>query len=256
MNQNKSSMSMWKRSTVAFALTGTMLLGLWSAGPVQTASAAVSTQALKNVVSVSGTGTIEVTPDVAYIDLGAETRANTAAEAQQKNAEAFNKVKQELTTKYGVQAKDIKTTNFSVEPVYKYQENKEPQIVGYEARHFVKVTYRQLDKLGELLDAVSKAGANRISNVNYDTEKREDYEAQVLEKAVSNAQKKANALAKAAGRSIDSVVNIVESGADWSPVSFNLASDMIQAKSAEAVSAPQGGLIKLKASVNVQYQMK
>ncbi|MCU6339648.1 SIMPL domain-containing protein, partial [Enterobacter quasiroggenkampii] len=136
---------------------------------------------VKDTVNVSGMGELEVTPDVAYAELAIDTRGKTAAEAQKQNAVLFEKVKQVLTSKYGVQEKDLKTVNFSVNPEYKYVENKEPQIIGYQATHAVRVTYRDLNRLGSLVDAATDAGVNRVVRIQFDTEKRADYEAQVLE---------------------------------------------------------------------------
>ncbi|WP_019421959.1 SIMPL domain-containing protein [Paenibacillus sp. OSY-SE] len=256
MGQVGVQMTSWRRTAAAVVLVGAMLVGVSGAIAPNPVHAAGEQVMLKDTISVSGIGEIEVTPDVAYVDIAVETRANTAAEAQQKNAAAFDKVKQVLTQKYGVQDKDLKTTNFSVDPVYKYAENTEPKVVAYQAQHAVRVTYRDLARLGSLVDAATSAGANRIMQINYDTEKRSDYETQVLEKAVQHATKKAQALAKAANREAGMAITIVESGADWTPVRIMSEQMKVADSASNSVSSPQGGLVKLRAQVQVQFQMK
>lgn len=246
----------WRRMTLAAMLTGALLAGTGVAAPVPV-KAAGAEFSMKDTVSVSGVGELEVTPDVAYAELAIDTRGKTATEAQKQNAALFDKVKQVLTQKYGVQEKDLKTVNFSVNPEYKYVDNKEPQIVGYQAQHAIRVTYRDLNRLGSLIDSASDAGVNRVARIQFDTEKRADYEAQVLEKAVQHASKKASVLAKAAGREVGAALTITESGADWSPVRIMYdASNTSDMKKGEASTALQGGLIKLNAQVQIQYQLK
>ncbi|GAV14005.1 SIMPL domain-containing protein [Paenibacillus sp. chi10] len=247
----------WRRMTMAVMLTGALLVGTGVAAPVPVHAAAAEFS-VKDTVNVSGMGELEVTPDVAYAELAIDTRGKTAAEAQKQNAVLFEKVKQVLTSKYGVQEKDLKTVNFSVNPEYKYVENKEPQIIGYQAQHAVRVTYRDLNRLGSLVDAATDAGVNRVVRIQFDTEKRADYEAQVLEKAVQHAAKKASTLAKAAGREAGVALTITESGADWSPirVMYDAAASPSDMKKDVASTSVQGGLIKLNAQVQIQYQLK
>ncbi|MBG9732870.1 SIMPL domain-containing protein [Paenibacillus alvei] len=246
----------WRRMAMAVLLTGALLVGTGVAAPVPVKAAAAEFS-IKDTVSVSGVGELEVTPDVAYAELAVDTRGKTAAEAQKQNAALYDKVKQVLTKKYGIQEKDLKTVNFSVNPEYKYEENKEPQIVGYQAQHAVRVTYRDLNRLGSLVDAATDAGVNRVARIQFDTEKRSDYEAQVLEKAVQHAAKKASALAKAAGREVGAALTITESGADWSPVRVMYdTSNTAEMKKDAATTDLQGGLIKLNAQVQIQYQLK
>ncbi|MDZ7543362.1 DUF541 domain-containing protein, partial [Clostridium perfringens] len=96
-------------------------------------------ESMRNVVSVNGIGSLELDPDIAYVHMGVMANAETASKAQELNAAAFNKVYKVLTETYGSNAKDIKTTEFTVPPQSQYKEPPEPKGVSYSAEHMSKV---------------------------------------------------------------------------------------------------------------------
>ncbi|XOS91987.1 SIMPL domain-containing protein [Brevibacillus laterosporus] len=154
-------------------------------------------QIIRNI-SVTGVGSISIDPDVAYLQVGVETNAKTAKEAQEKNAKIFAAVEKVLKQE-GLSEKEIQTIQFTTSPQYNYEDKAGPVLTGYQSQHIVKVTYRHLDKIGNLLDKLSAAGANRIDSVQLSTDKQAKYEGQALTLAVQNAKAKAEALAKASG---------------------------------------------------------
>ncbi|TVX88038.1 SIMPL domain-containing protein [Paenibacillus agilis] len=245
---------LWKRTMVAVALCAALFVTSVQLQP-GTASAAVATDVNRNVISVTGQGKLEVDPDIAYVVLGVVTKADKADEAQKLNAEKFDKVKKALTS-HGVDNKDVKTVQFSVQPQYSYKENQEPKIVGYEARHQVKVSYRKLSQLGDLVDVVSKAGANDISDISFGIENIESLELQALEKAVANGTKKAQALAKASGRQLGQVLTISETGSDFSIPRLAVAEMANDQMAKVAPSAPQAGQVKIQVNVQLQFELK
>lgn len=215
---------------------------------------AAEAESERKTVTVSGTGEVKADPDIAYLSFGVQTRADTADQAQAENASIFAAVQAVLRDTYKVPEKDIRTTGFSVQPEYSYAEREEPKIVGYTATHIVQVTYRELDKIGALLDAVSKAGANRINNVRFDTDNAEKYELEAMKKAMANARKKAETLAAAENRSIKEVVHISESGVQLNPVYVEYGLTSRAAADSAGTSISQGE-ISITARVTVQYEM-
>lgn len=212
----------------------------------------------KGLITVSGEGKLQAAPDVAYIQLGIETRAATAKEAQSKNATKFAALKKVLYETHKLAAKDVQSTGFSVQPDYQYN-NKDgtSKIVGYISTHSIRITTRDLEGTGKLLDDLSAAGANRVDGIQFDTEKGDQYELQALGKAMENAKAKAEALAKAAGRQVKGVVNISESNVS-SPIpyygNYNLAKN--EAADTAAPTSIQSGEISLSSNVTVVYEMQ
>ncbi|MFE5322625.1 SIMPL domain-containing protein [Paenibacillus sp. NPDC056579] len=209
--------------------------------------------AYKNSISVSGQGEIKVTPDVAYINLGVMTKAATANEAQTKNAESFASLTSMLYDTYKLDKADVKTSGFQVQPVYNYSE-KEAKITGYTATQMVQVTYRDIEKVGSFLDAASTAGANQINGVQFDTEKRQDYEIQAIDSAMKNAEAKAKAIAKTAGKELKGIMNVAQGGTSAIPVQREYSPMMMKADAAGASTSIAPGELTITTSLTVQYE--
>ncbi|ANE46849.1 hypothetical protein SY83_11825 [Paenibacillus swuensis] len=233
-----------------FSFTGGGVASLIGNEPVHAEALA---PAVKNTITVTGKGELKVEPDVAYISFGVATKGKTANEAQKANAAAYNKLTKVLFEQYKLAAADVKTSSFQVQPEYNYSE-KEQKLIGYTANHMVQVTFRKIDGIGALLDAVSAVGANRVDHIQFDTEKKDEYELQALEKAMANAEGKAAVLAKASKRELKGVSNIIQQGAQAAPV--YLQTEMLQ-KSMVADQAGgtsiQSGQITITTNVSVQF---
>ncbi|MCZ8513385.1 SIMPL domain-containing protein [Paenibacillus filicis] len=211
----------------------------------------------KHAITVNGVGELMVTPDVAYVTMGIVTKADSANSAQTQNAQNFANLEKVLYDNYKLEKQDVKTIGFQVQPVYSYAD-KEPKITGYRATQTVQVTYRSLDKIGELLDAASGAGVNQISGVQFDTEKRQDYEIQAIDKAMSNAESKAKAIAKDAGKELKGVINVSQLGNSSVPVRIDNvgAIAMEQADVSNATTSISPGQLKITTNVTVQYDFQ
>jgi len=129
---------------------------------VPAAAAEVQIQAQAPVVELSVSETVNSAPDVAQVGTGVTTRAQTAKEAVRLNAVAMQKVVDRLKT-LGIAPKDIQTSNFNLNAQFNYPNGGgSPVFAGYEASNQVSVKLRQLDKVGDVLDALVAAGANNI----------------------------------------------------------------------------------------------
>lgn len=175
-------------------------LGLRSPAP---ASAATG-----SVITVSGEGVVEVAPDTATVSLGVQRQAATTAEAIKAHAAAMNAVIAALK-QAGVKDEGIKTTSFSVEPLYDYSVNgKPPALVGYRVTNMVTCESQDLQRLGQLIDAAVAAGANQVNGITFTVKDVAALRATVIDKAVKDARAKADAAAKAAGVKIRRIRSI------------------------------------------------
>jgi len=250
----------WKRGLPVAALAAVIMavgwIGFGGKSEVSTASAEGSNSA-PNTITVGADGSIKVDPDVAYVNFTVETRGKTAQEAQQANATKFASVEKTIYETFAIDKKDVQTTGFNVQPEYNYTEKDGQVLKGYVADHSVKVTYRKLDEVGKLLDALSASGANRVDGVAFGTEKQDQYELEALKQAMANAGAKANVLASSAKRQLGAVLNIVQGNVDSipSPLTAEKAKVLASADSA-AFTSVQTGQIEIDVSVTVQYEMK
>lgn len=250
-------MKMWMKPLGSVLIAGSLLVGgaavPASLGMNQAHAAEVVAM---NVINVAGKGEIKVTPDVAYLYIGVESNAATAAAAQKKTATSMSKLNTLLKGEWKIAAKDIETEQFNVSPNYTYSDDKGQTIKDYSSVHVLKVTYRDLDKLGQLLDAASEAGANRIQNISFAAENPDQYEEQAIAKAMSSANKKASAIAKSANRTLGSIVSISQDDAE-APIVY---AQYERATADMAAGAPptsiEPGQITVTTRLTVQYEMK
>ncbi|MGF9700643.1 SIMPL domain-containing protein [Paenibacillus sp. MABNR03] len=247
----------WMKPLGAVLVAGTLLVGgtAWVT-PGNYAYAAEVQGVQQNVIHVVGKGEIQVKPDIAYLSIGVNSTAETAASAQKANAAKIQKVSNLLKNTWKISADDIQTSQFYVQPNYTYNDKEGQKIKGYTAHHTLTITYREMDKIGELLDAASGAGANNIENVRFTVENPENFEAQVIEKAVANADVKAGAIAKAVKRQLGAVLSVSQGDANV-PVFY--ATESLMAKDvAESAAGTEieTGQVKVSTTLNITYEMK
>jgi hypothetical protein len=156
-------------------------------------------------ITVTGVGTTTSVPDEAAFTIGVQTEGPAAREALAANSEQMRRVIAAVRSA-GVAKSDVKTQDVSVSASYA----DEGRIDGYSARNSVLVTIHDLSKAGAILDAASNAGANEVYGPMLSRSDEDAIQAKALREAVSNARKKAEALAAAAGVSLGRVTAITE----------------------------------------------
>ena len=155
-------------------------------------------------ITVSGVGSVEAVPNEAQMSFGVETRRDTAKAAVSANGDAMRKVINALRQAGG---REIATQWVSVYPFT----DENGAVTGYSASNSVSAVSDVEDAPG-LIDAATEAGANNVSGPGLSSSNAEAIYRQALAKAVAAARLNAEALAKAAGRSLGEVTSIVEGG--------------------------------------------
>lgn len=205
-------------------------------------------------ITISASGEISVAPDMAVISTQVVSPGASAPEALAANSKAMKKVIDEIKSA-GIEAKDIKTSGFSIYPRYdnsQQRQNKAPKIVGYDVRNGVTVNVRDLDKLGDLLNTVVESGANQIGGISFQVSDPESKMDEARKNAIENARKKAEVYAAAAGVKLGDVLNIIENGG-YNPRPRGLR---MEAMAMAADSVPvEAGENTLEASVSVKWEL-
>lgn len=166
-------------------------------------------------LAVVGEGKVEVTPDTAYVDAGITVdKASSVTEAQKKINEINNKIINALKG-IGIEKADIKTSNYSISPNYRY-ENNENKVDGYNGNVTVEIKVRDPQLASQVIEAVTTAGANQIQGSRFVVDKPELYREEARNLAIKNAKDQANKIAKDLGIKLGKVTNIVESSPDRS----------------------------------------
>lgn len=161
-------------------------------------------------VTVAGEATTKVEPDAAVIVISVVTQNAQAINAQQENARKSDAVTKTIKASAGANA-EIKTSDYSLQPQYDYRDNRLPKIIGYDARNSVVVTMSDLNQVGAVIDAASRAGANSIDNVSFILRETSPARGQALADATQQAMNKARSIAQALGGKVLRVVEENES---------------------------------------------
>ncbi len=164
-------------------------------------------------IVVEGNGEASAAPDVAYVTLGVDTPAPTAAEATDTNAKAMAAVIAAVKAQ-GTADKDVRTQDFSVTPVYanlRPGDTSSPTITGYRVRNTVQVTVQNVQDVGKILDAGLQARANSAVGISFALKDSTALQQQALKDAMRQAQSKAEAIAASAGLKLTGPYTITES---------------------------------------------
>ena len=205
---------------------------------------------------VTGEGKVSITPDVAILNLGVEAQAKTVASAQQQAVEAMEAVMDELD-KHGVAGKDIKTQRFSIYPVRRWEKDREI-LLGYRVTNIVTVKVREIDDTGAIIDRVAAVGGDytRINDISFTVDDPMGYYEEVRQKAMEDAESKAEQLADLSGVSLGKPTYINE-GTVYLPVPRDYFY-----RGAEAAPAPEPttpispGETDIRLTVQVVYSIK
>ncbi len=158
-------------------------------------------------IVVSGTGTVTLTPDYAVIQVSVVTRDDLAARAGGDNARTMNAVRAALKSLLGVPDDSLPTVAYSVDTQY---DRGRPS--GYQATSALEVR-TALGRVGPVIDAALGAGATNISQLTFESTKREAARLEALARAVQRARREAEAIARASGGRLGSLLSATTTGA-------------------------------------------
>jgi uncharacterized protein YggE len=209
----------------------------------------------QRTLTVSGTGTAYLTPDIAYLYLGVHTEKQTAAEAVAENNTQTQGVIKALKD-FGIDAKDIRTTNFSIWPMDKFdpQTNQPSGQKTYAVDNTVYVTVRDISKLGDLLDTIVSAGANTVNSIQFDVADKDASLKDARAAALKDATAKAQELADAAGVKLGELQTVSFLDNQPYPIFDGKGGG---GAAAEAAAVPiQPGQLTFTVTVNVMYTIK
>lgn len=208
----------------------------------------------KSTLSVSGSGVVTLTPDIAYVTIGVHTEGKDASEVVAENNQDTQAVIDSLEA-LNIALQDIQTTNFSIYPQQQFDENGRPTgEITYIVDNSVFVTVRDLAKIGEVLNAAVEAGANSIYGIQFDVEDRTDAIAEAQIAAVQNAQAQAENLAEAAGVELGSIISINTYGGAVPLAKYDGMGGA--GAVAEAAQVPVStGQMRISIEVNIVYEI-
>jgi uncharacterized protein YggE len=204
-------------------------------------------------LDISATGESTRVPDVAIISAGVVTRAPTAGAAIQENSARMDRVLAALK-RAGVADRDVQTSSISLNPEYRYQENKPPELVAYSASNQVSIRFRDIRNSGKILDALVAEGANQINGPTLTIDKPEAALDEARVNAIANGRARADLYARALGKRVVRVVSVSEGAGNY-PVPPPMP--MVERMSAQAADTKiVPGEQKLQVSVSMVFELQ
>ena len=110
-------------------------------------SSAGAGEADKSTISVTGTGSEAVAPDMALVSVGVVREAKTARAALNANNQAMASILA-VMEKEGIADRDLQTSGFNIQPRYFYPKRKAngeqpaPEIIGYVVSNNIDIRIR------------------------------------------------------------------------------------------------------------------
>jgi uncharacterized protein len=221
----------------------------------------------ENIISVTGQAEVFAVPDIATINFSVHVEGDTVDVAQVEAAKITNASIAYLESQ-DIDEKDIKTTNYSVNPRYEYRREGicngrtcppggERVLTGYEVNQSVTTKIRDTEIVGKILGGIGELGVTNINGPFFEIDDEESLEVEARTKAIENAREKANELAKSLDVRLGKVVSFNESGSY--PI-YPYGGDFAIERA--AVSAPKGipeiptGENIIRSSVTIIYEIK
>lgn len=245
-----------KKGQVFLAALGLLIVGAITIGAFYFANR----QAVADRFSVTGSGSVYAKADIANLTIGFRTETSkTAAEATKEATDKMNNILSEIKS-LGIEEKDIKTTNYSLNPVYNWTEKDGQKLAGYEVSQNVSVKVRDLEKIGDIISKTTEQGANQIGGVSFTIDDEYELKNEARELAIEKAKEKAALIAAQAGMKLGKVTGFYENSSQ--PIMYdyvNVRKEMLAVEDlAGGLTSPsiEAGQNEIKVEVTLTYEVK
>ena len=235
------------------SLIAALMLGAALPSAAQAQQATINQSIAGTRLDVSATGEVTRIPDIAVISTGVVTKSPTASGAIQQAAARMARVRAALKAA-GVEDRDIQTSNLSLNPDYRYENNQPPKLAGYQASNTVTVRFRDIASSGKIIDALVAQGSNQINGPTLTIDKPESALDEARAQAIRIGRARAELYARSMGLRVVRVVAISESGGGYTvPPPMPV---MMQARAEAASSKIDPGEQKLQVNLAMTFELQ
>jgi uncharacterized protein YggE len=214
---------------------------------------------IRDRFTISGSGIIYAKADIANINIGLKTGVKkTAVEATKESTNKINNIIEELK-KLKIEEKDIKTSDYNLNPIHNWTEEKGQELIGYEVTQTLTLKIRDLNKIGEVIAKTTEQGANQIGNIAFTIDDEFALKNQARELAIKKAKEKAQLIANQSGIKLGAIKNVTENfEPNVYPMYANVKMDTMMSEASESLASPdiQSGQNEIKVDVTISYEVK
>ena len=204
-------------------------------------------------IEVSGTGSVDVSPDRARVGFAMETRAAAADAAADANAAAMSQVLDALRSA-DLRGLELETFGYALRPEYEVTDNRSGtrRIVAYTVLNNVRATVEDVDAVGRVIDTAIGAGANRVAGISFFASDTEAARQEALAAAVRAARAEAEIIAATLGHRLGPALEVHGGAQRPSPRAYGPELAM----SARATDTPiEAGDQTVTASVTIRFAL-
>ncbi|MEA4910832.1 26 kDa periplasmic immunogenic protein [bioreactor metagenome] len=222
-------------------------------------------------VVITGTGKVAAVPDVSTISftLRSESKNDNTKTLQEDISKKADSVFAKLK-ELGIDEKDIKTTNYSVNPKYGYrdcysassiQPCESRYVLGYEASESVDVKVRSTENVSKVLDVLAGDKITEVYGPNFSIDDVEAVKDSARDLAIQDAKDKASVLAKSLGVKIKRIVSFSDNNGVAAPYpavyrdSMNYAAGAVELQSAKVANIAEGQQ-DVVSNVSITFQIE
>ena len=205
-------------------------------------------------LTVEGKGEVRVVPDQALLSVGVVTENEQLLPAQQENTIKSNQIISAVK-QLGIEDTSIKTTLYNIQPKYEYIDGK-TIFKGYQVEHQLEILIKEIAKVGEIIDAAFKNGANRGGNVQFIVSTPDRFYREALTKAMIDARSKAEVIANSIGASLKPMPIKITENTVQPPVVFPVFSYKLAAEAAQGAPPIQKGEFTISANVTAVFEYR
>jgi hypothetical protein len=156
-----------------------------------------------------------------------------------------------------VEEKDIKTSNYSLSPIYDWTEDDGRVLQGYQVYQSVDLKIRDLASIGDIISETTQKGANQVGSINFTIDDEYELKNKAREMAIEKAKEKAEIIANQTGMKLGDIKNVSEHS--YTPVYNNYSNAKLEmSDSVGGASAPsiEAGQNEVKVEVVVTYEVE
>lgn len=214
-----------------------------------------------NTLNVTGSGKVYAVADTASFSFTISETGKDVGTANQAVTKKMDDIIAYIK-EAGVEDRDIQTTDYSANP--KYDDMPCPAdgsrpctsfgtIVGYTVSETVTVKVRKTDDAGAILSNIGNRGISNVSGLMFTVDDKEMLQNQARDKAIREAQGKAEELAKTLGVELVRVVGFYENA---NMPYYGIGGDSVKASIAPAPANIQVGENTILSNVTVTYEIR
>lgn len=209
----------------------------------------------ERTITVNGTGSAEVEPDRATLQMSIVAREPTLSAAQKATADVTKRVLK-MTDSMKIDRDKVDTSGASVRPNYRWnREREEQELLGYIAERQISVEIKDLEKLGALVEGAVNAGVNQVSPPALGSSKRRETYRRALGAAAEDARASASELARTLGAGLGKVVSINSGSNAPQPPAPRVAGVRAMAAQSDAAESYNAADLSFTASVTVVFEL-